>query len=575
MKSKALTLLLLAALPLAAAGPGLRWGLPGPGRAEKLLPAAWERASLFDSLASGWQKIYDSARGSTTVIAENAGKYSTRLEGPLRPDFSKGPPAELGNSYRSLLIRSMYPDEAQPLSFLAQMNPAKLEFRPPSFLYGGGYVYPLGAWLLVLSKTGAVERLPLREALDKPSALASVYAAGRLLSLLAFAGICVLCFFIAAEFGGRRAGLFALLLAVSAPLGLGHARYLTPHLWAAFWSLLAFYLLLPGRRPAGVKHAALAGLCFGLSAGSYWSQLHAALFLAAALWASGGGPAASFRRAAALAGTAALVFLAFNPYLPGAWRLALAEMFPGNASIGGTYLGNLAGLFTSVLPAVLGPAAALAAAGGCAWAFFSGDRALRGLAFACAAMLLLAPLALPPDFPSWARRFFPWLYLCLVPAALALDRLSRRLPAPAAAAALTACFVPAALAVLLCASDFRRSSETGAAYAKMGAYLDSLPAGGSLGLVEFPQPSNTPLFRLDRWKLTLAAPEIMAALPPKERPPRLLLSHFQKAAAPAGLLAGYELEKGFYPPGPAVFRPPAEVLPVDIPTELYRLREAR
>lgn len=572
MRSRTLTIALLAALPLTAALAGLRWGLPGGDRSAKLLPPAWDRAALFDTLASGWQEIYDRSKGSTPVLAENAGKYSTRLDGPLALNPGGPLPRELRNSYRSMIIRSMYPDEALPLSDLAQMKPQRLDLRPPSFLYGGGYVYPLGAYLLTLSRLHIVERLPLRAALDRPEALASIYLAGRFLSALAFAGLCVLCFLITEELAGGSAGLYAWLLACAAPLALAHAHYLTPHLWAAFWSLLALYLLLRPAPGHGLKAAAVTGACFGLSAGSYWSQLHAALFLTAVLWAEERPAADRLRRACVLAAAAALTFILFNPYILSNWRMAIHEMFSGGG-IGGTYPGNLYDLIVKVLPAAMGLTPALAAMAGCAWGISSKDRRVKALSLACTAMLLLAPLVIPGDSPSWTRRFFPWTFLALVPAGLALARLAQRLPAAGRAALLAACFIPAAMTALLCESDFLRAATPDSAYAKMGSELDAMPADGTLGLTEFPQPANTPVFRIDRWKLLLAAPVKMAGLAQGDLPEYLLLPYFQKTALPVKFLENYSLVTRHSPAGPVFFRPLTDIVPADIPVELYRLKK--
>lgn len=567
--------LFLAALCLGLAG--INWDRPSSARAERVLSPDWDRAGLFNALTSGWQDIYDRSRGSTPVLAEIEGKYSTRLKGTAKADPGKGlPPGFLLNSYRSMLIRSRYPDESLPLSDLAQMKPAKLDFRPPSFLYGGGYLYPLGAWYFALSKTGAVKRLPMRGMLEDPDALGRIFTAGRIISALAFAGICCLCFLLAGELSGAAAGTLAFAAAMTAPLFLAHAHLLTPHLWSAFWGLASVLLLMKGLPELNAGLLAFSGACLGLSAGSYWSQFHAAVFHAALLFSAGTGP---FRTKQALRlllvpAAAAAVFLLLNPYLPGDWRLAVKEMFP-SSPLPASYARSLAALFGSVLPKSVGLSCTLAIVCGYIWGLLSRKPAVRWLAAACVVMALLAALVVPADFPAGVRRFFPWLAISLLLAALAVHSAISKMSSMLLKAALAAAFLLPGFAMsYVYTLNFVRADSADATFSRMAGELDSMKPDGRLGLLEFPQPAYTPHFRLDRWPLLFTTDEALAGLDRGELPRYLLVTAYQKPGVQNVLDEKYGLVSGFYPASALAFSPDPLISPANAAIELYALKGA-
>ena len=571
-------LAVLAPLALLAALAGVNWGLPGADKAARELPAQWNSPAFFDALTSGWQNIYDKSRGSTPLLAETDGKYTAHLDAPVSIDFGAGlPPAILHNSYRSMLIRSEYADEALPLSDLAQMKPAKLDFRPPSFLYGGGYLYPLGAYYLALSKLGIIQRMSMRRTLENPGSLRMIYAAGRFLSALAFAGVCCLCFLIASRLQGAEAGLFAFIFALTSPLALVHAHYLTPHLWAAFWGLLSVFVVLRALPAPGFRPMIWSGVFMGVSAGSYWSQFHVLIFLAALLLSEGRAffSRGSLLRTCAMTGAGALTFLLLNPYLPGAWALALREMAPGPAPAQFSYWANLAALVTHTLPATLGLPCALAAAAGCAAGLLSKNAAARALAAACILMFFISGALIPSDLAAGARRFFPWLMLSLAAGGVFVSGLVRRAPGWLKVPLLLLCFVPGALLAGAYEANFLRDASPSSNFAKMGAELDSRKPEGRMGLLELPQPSNAPQFRLDRWPLLLVTPAGLSGLADKDLPEYLLVAFQHKQAALAVLEKKYALAAGFYPRGVPGFSVDPAIGPANRPVELYRRREAR
>jgi len=574
MRSK-LALAALAAAAFAFAAAGLDWDLPSDARAARVLAPQWDRTALFDKLASGWENIYKQAEGTTPLAAEAAGKYSTRLKGTFATDF-KGPlpEPELWNSYRSMLIRSRHPDEAHPLSDLARMNPAKLNFRPPSFVYGGGYLYPLGAYYFALSKAGVVKPLPLRASLEKPGTLGGVYLAGRLVSAAAFAGVCLLVFLIVLRLEPRGLAYAAFAAALSMPALAVHARFLTPHLWAAFWALAAVYFSLRSLPSLELKPLLAAGACLGLASGSYWSAAHAALFVLAVVLSPGKEAfrPGALKKIALAAGLAALVFLALNPYLPFNLHNAAGEFFPGGAAAGAGPEAGLRILFFRIFPVTLGPVYSVLFPAGCVWGIFSGRPLVRNLSAAALLFALPASAAIFSGFPGGVRRFFPWLLTGVIIGTIFLGRLTARLKPVLKTAVFILALAPGLVMSAAYAMLFIDAAGPRSTFYRMADALDAMPAGNVLGLTEFPQPAYMPAFRLDRWKLRLADEAALKAMPAKELPEYLLVNFNQKDGLSGFLPGHYELLTGFYPRTLLGFKPDVLLCSANPPVELYKLK---
>jgi hypothetical protein len=568
--------ILLGLSACAAAFYGLDWDLPSAARTGRMLAPAWDKTVLFDRLASGWQDIYAKSAGSTPLQAEAAGRYSTHLEGWFLAEPGNGlPPQDLYNSYRSMLIRSRYADESLPLSDLARMKPAALDLRPPSFLYGGGYIYSLGAYFAALTLPGVLERLPLRQALEKPQALARIYLAGRAVSAAALIGICLLAALITAKLSPSCPQAAAFAAVLSLPSVVIYSHYLTPHLWAAFWGLLSLYFALsavPGLRLRPLIGSAVS---LAMAAGSYWSALHAAALVFPVLFSGGRSDLdrAALKRllAACLAGAA--VFLAVNPYLLPNWSAAVFEVFPGGSSPWAGTASGTAGFLLRTVPAVAGPAMLLLVPAGCVWALLRGTPAMRSLSIGLLILLVPVAMAVPHGFAAGIRRFFPWLVSGAVLGIIFLWQALEKLPAFWRGAMLAAALAPGLLMSGAYLAAFSDASGAGSTYRRMADTLDSMPAGAELGMTDFPQPAYMPAFRLDRWKLKFADERTLAAAGAKDLP-RYLLVNFESKPGLSGLIAEhYDLFAGFYPRAARWFTPDPALCAANPPLELYRLRK--
>ena len=83
-------------------------------------------------------------------------------------------------------------DEVDNVIALARMRPARFQFDPHFYQYGGAYLYPLGVYYAALSKLGVLSIGSFEHMLANPQAIDRVWIAGRAFVLLAavIAGSC-------------------------------------------------------------------------------------------------------------------------------------------------------------------------------------------------------------------------------------------------------------------------------------------------------------------------------------------------------------------------------------------------
>jgi len=170
---------------------------------------------------------------------------------------------------RGFILGSSAADEIVVPQAIGRMNPKKLDLDPKSYEYGGAYLYPLGAVYFVLKSLGQLTATDnFIYYIEHPSNIARLYLAGRFMNLLALIGTFVVLVLFGTKLSGRSAGTMSLLAYACAPMILNQVVISKPHICAAFFSLLAVYLL--ALYAGNQKRAYLAGsiLSAGWAAGS-------------------------------------------------------------------------------------------------------------------------------------------------------------------------------------------------------------------------------------------------------------------------------------------------------------------
>lgn len=174
---------------------------------------------------------------------------------------------------RWMLRFKLYPvevDEIYNVMALARMKPAQLQFDPHFYLYGGAFLYPLGAYFAALSKLGVLSIGSLDHMLSDPLAIDHVWIAGRAFVLFAATMSALLFYLTLAQFAPPPLALLGLTIYLFSPATIMYAQVLKPHWYAMMFGNAALLILA---RAFVQKHMSrtsevMLGVALGLAVGS-------------------------------------------------------------------------------------------------------------------------------------------------------------------------------------------------------------------------------------------------------------------------------------------------------------------
>ncbi|HOL67195.1 MAG TPA: hypothetical protein PKX93_07055, partial [bacterium] len=232
------------------------------------------------------------------------------------------------NAVRSFLFRSYGADEHRALLALSRMKPSRMNFDPKFYEYGGGYLYPLGAFLKLCSATRLIKLRPeMSFYLDYPEEMGRVFVASRIFGASGAIGA-VLLFFLLMEMvapGRPESFLFSLSFAVM-PVFVIWSFHLKPFSFGLLWVVATLALMVKARESLQTGWLKLASLCAGLAMGTLLSYGYVfwAILLAVIAWPE------RFLFKVRLLVQCGLIFLAVfilvNPYAVWHWREFLGEL---------------------------------------------------------------------------------------------------------------------------------------------------------------------------------------------------------------------------------------------------------
>lgn len=533
---------------------GIRWGLPGPQRLARVMPPGLDGPAFRQELADSWAAMHRSL-GENLMI--NAKACDTFTGVVVTPAGWKTPPQELLNSYRSFHLRSEHEDEQSILLGLSRMKPRRLQFNPHLFLYGAPYIYSVGALLSLGAVTGLVTvKNSLLYYLADPAGMGAMYLAGRLLSVASYIACALMLLLIGRRHVGLEAGALAGALFLMTPAAVVQAHVMKPHTFWSFFVLWALERSAQILKRGGLRNYAAAGAVSGLAVASFLGAWPACLLVGAAgamrlggLHEPNGRPCRPVPELSGLllAGLCAVVvFFAVSPYWALDFREAMLEV-----QVLRTYSAldfTHPWLFTlnALRGSVTDPALVLMF-GGVMLALIKGRREPVLLLCAVAFLLALASTATVRIVATTrqVRYFLGWVAVGSLLAGRLLQEL-RALKGPAGKfGAATAAIV---LAGLLCqglsyAHNFSVGVGENSSHFKSGEWIEkNIPAGETIGLLRYPQPSNSPFFRYDRYRLKFIEPRLAPALPLEELPRWLALTvpDYDDRPALAPILGRYE-----------------------------------
>ncbi len=538
---------------------GIRWGLPGPERLSRVMPPGLDGPAFQQELASSWSKMHESLGENLMVNPKSFGSFTGVVETPAG---WKTPPPELLNSYRSFYVRSEHEDEQTMLLALSRMKPKKLQFNPHLFTYGALHIYAVGAALGLGALLGLVTlKGSILFYLADPSKMAAMYLAGRLLTVASYVGCGLMLLRLGRRRVGLEAGAYAAAIFLMTPAAVVQAHVLKAHAFWAFFALWTLdrcaHVLERGSR----KDYAAAGAVAGLATAAFLGAWPACVVVGAAgamrllgLHEPRGRPRKPLPeiQGLVLAGICAgAVFLLISPY----WILDHAEAMQEMKVLSTFSAFDLAHPLTFVLNAlrrsVTDPVLVLML-GGAVFALLKGRREPVLLLCALAFLIALASTATVGGVISTrqVRYFLGWVAVGSLLAGRLLQEL-RALKGPAGRfGTATAVIVLAGLACqgLAYAHNFSLGAGERSTHMQAGEWIEkNVPQGAQIGLLRYPQPSNSPFFRYDRYRLEFIEPGLAASLPPGKLPGWLALTipDYDDRPALGPVLPYYELVASF------------------------------
>ncbi|MDE2142037.1 MAG: glycosyltransferase family 39 protein [Elusimicrobia bacterium] len=485
---------------------GLGWGLPGPLRL-RAFPMTMT-PQVAQEFSDRWAKLYKEIWKAHKELKDEPETYVHGVE--VFPPGWTFPPENLINAYRAMLLQSTNPDEKKSFIILAQMKPEKLVFKPLYIYYGGAFIYPLGAFLKAASLVRAVALVPnMSHYLEFPQDMGGLYWWSRLLMVMFNLGSLWVLYDVGRRLGGEYAGLCAALFFCLCPTAILNSHLIKPHSVASFWFFAGLRYALIAYEEGGRRNYLLSGVCCGLCGGAAFPFAVLGWVPALAWFERRRARRAKpeeMGQAAAACFVAAAVFFATNPYFamnPLDFRWDLGFYAPKAADRGGHWRG-----FVSVLEACwssLGSALAAASVAGLGWSLWKKDRLARLTGVILVGMfaalwVLFGTTYTPGTNGAGIRYYYPLFGVACVLAAYGVTRLPRRWAVLAAAVVL----IDTGVRGITYAENMSLGSGAKSNFNLAADWIEAnIPAGQSIGLVRYPEPSHTPPFRYDRYRLVV------------------------------------------------------------------------
>ncbi|MCM8822287.1 MAG: hypothetical protein NC831_05680 [Candidatus Omnitrophica bacterium] len=271
MIKKTVFFLIIAACGLFLHTKGINWGIPDRERislvfgdaeivqdmVEPMLSTHLEIQKMQIYYGASYSPDYDTSRKMTVIV--NNKKKNVSLE--------------IINSMRSYLLRTYGADEQAVLASLSKMNPAKLDFNPHFFEYGGTYLYPMAAFLKLCELCGLVNlKNDMRSYFLHPEEVGKLYTFSRLFGVIFFIPSAFVLFFLLLRITRDNKHAFILtLLFISVPGFTIWSHYLKPYTSGLLWVVCSLYFIFKYVDERANSSLVLSSIFAGFSMGSLLS----------------------------------------------------------------------------------------------------------------------------------------------------------------------------------------------------------------------------------------------------------------------------------------------------------------
>jgi len=230
--------------------PGIKWGLPSR-----------ELNGLYFYEEKNLKRTLEEIKKYKEPIWKGYGYYFA-----LHPEEEeKKLPRNLYNP-----IRSYHPDEYFVIKVLASMNPGKFDFNPYQFAVGGVYLYLVGVFLFLFSKTGIIKLTKdLNFYFFNPGEIGKFYIVGRTITTFYGIGVLILSFLISKKIFKKEVNSFlTAILILFSPLIILNSSYMYVDIPGLFWVMMCLYFSIKTLENPSYKNFFLTGIFSGLACGT-------------------------------------------------------------------------------------------------------------------------------------------------------------------------------------------------------------------------------------------------------------------------------------------------------------------
>ncbi|MCM8764824.1 MAG: glycosyltransferase family 39 protein [Candidatus Omnitrophica bacterium] len=271
MIKKTVFFLIIAACGFFLHTKGINWGIPDRERISLVFGDVETVHDMVEPMLSTHLEI---RQMQVYYGATYASDYDTsRKMAVIVNNKKKNVSLEIINSMRSYLLRTYGADEQAVLASLSKMNPAKLDFNPHFFEYGGTYLYPMASFLKLCELCGLVSlKNDMRSYFFRPEEMGKLYTFSRLFGVLLFIPSAFVFFFLFLRITRDNKHAFVLtLLFVSVPGFTIWSHYLKPYTSGMLWVVCSLYFIFKYIDERANSSLVLSSIFAGFSMGSLLS----------------------------------------------------------------------------------------------------------------------------------------------------------------------------------------------------------------------------------------------------------------------------------------------------------------
>ncbi|MBN1823307.1 MAG: glycosyltransferase family 39 protein [Endomicrobiales bacterium] len=247
---------------------GIGTGLPSEEKTALVLGDPELLPSLLEVLAKSREDVYEKYKEQ---FKRDVPQLYVPDERPVvieAPSGKKEIESIKIHSIRSIMMQPRFPDEQKAMLSIGRIRPARRDFDPKFYTYGGAYIYPVGITLKIAQILGMIHVSGnVEHYFSHPRDMKMLYVVAKSYGALMIALGIPLIFLCARELYGESAGLLAAIMLAVIPCLPIEAHSVKPHGVIVTMLLVPLYfsarILKYGRTADYILAGAASGLCAG------------------------------------------------------------------------------------------------------------------------------------------------------------------------------------------------------------------------------------------------------------------------------------------------------------------------